>query len=383
MRKLTKRLIFTFCCGLLCLVTSNLWPAVAQSPVENLQKQQEQINQERKNLVREQQRLTEVEKGAQRYLQGLQQNLRAAEQTTQDLVKQISAANQTLQTLEAQLAKAQQVYDQKRQATVARLRLLQRSTWPSRGLDILLASRNFQEFFAQQARLEQIYQADQRRLYQLRTQRESIQRQKQAAEMQKNQISLLQQQLWSQRAQFSEQMAAQRQLIDRLNKDRVALEAADAQLKKDSEQISSLIQRRMRELSSRQRLGTGRFGLPSKGELSSNFGWRVHPIFGYERFHAGVDFAEDYGSPITAADGGVVILADWYGGYGYTVVIDHGAGISTLYAHASQIKVSDGQTVKKGETIALVGSTGLSTGPHLHFEVRENGSPVDPIKYLQ
>jgi murein DD-endopeptidase MepM/ murein hydrolase activator NlpD len=85
---------------------------------------------------------------------------------------------------------------------------------------------------------------------------------------------------------------------------------------------------------------------------------------------------------IRAADSGIVIFAGWYGGYGYAVVIDHGNGIATLYGHTSKLYVAEGQAVKRGDAIAAVGSTGLSTGPHLHFEVRQDGEPVDPMAYL-
>ena len=121
---------------------------------------------------------------------------------------------------------------------------------------------------------------------------------------------------------------------------------------------------------------------PCAGEITSSFGWRTHPILGYQRFHSGVDFGADYGTTIHAADSGTVIFSGWYGGYGNAVILDHGNGISSLYGHTSELYVSEGQTVQRGQSIAAVGSTGLSTGPHLHFEVRQDGDPVDPMAYL-
>jgi murein DD-endopeptidase MepM/ murein hydrolase activator NlpD len=108
----------------------------------------------------------------------------------------------------------------------------------------------------------------------------------------------------------------------------------------------------------------------------------MHPILGYRRFHSGLDFAASYGSTIRAADSGTVIFAGWYGGYGKAVIINHGKSITTLYGHTSELYVVEGQTVQRGQAIAAVGSTGLSTGPHLHFEVRRDGTPVDPMGFL-
>jgi len=121
---------------------------------------------------------------------------------------------------------------------------------------------------------------------------------------------------------------------------------------------------------------------PINGPITSPYGWRPHPIFGTQRYHSGVDIGADYGDPIRAADGGVIIYSDWMGGYGYAVIIDHGGGISTLYGHNNELLVGVGQRVYKGQTIARAGSTGYSTGPHCHCEVRQNGSPVNPLAYL-
>ncbi len=128
--------------------------------------------------------------------------------------------------------------------------------------------------------------------------------------------------------------------------------------------------------------GTGDLMWPVSGSLSSPFGWRIHPILGYRKFHTGIDVGAGYGTPIHAADSGTVIYATWMGGYGNVIIIDHGSGISTLYAHQSSLAVGTGAHVTRGQTIGYVGSTGFSTGPHLHFEVRLNGNPVDPMGYL-
>lgn len=121
---------------------------------------------------------------------------------------------------------------------------------------------------------------------------------------------------------------------------------------------------------------------PIDAPITSGFGMRRHPIFGGTRMHTGVDMPAPYGTHIHAARDGLIVYSGWKRGYGNTVIIDHGNGLATLYAHASSLEVSVGETVRRGQVIARVGSTGWSTGNHLHFEVRINGEPVDPEGYI-
>ena len=151
-----------------------------------------------------------------------------------------------------------------------------------------------------------------------------------------------------------------------------------AQLQADSAQIRSLLSGG----STGTVQGGGQLLWPTAGSLTSGYGYRTHPIFGDERLHTGIDIAAPYGAPVIAADGGVVSYAGVMSGYGNVVVIDHGGGLATVYAHLSSYSVGSGQSVSRGSTIAAVGCTGYCTGTHLHFEVRVNGSPVDPMPYL-
>lgn len=117
------------------------------------------------------------------------------------------------------------------------------------------------------------------------------------------------------------------------------------------------------------------------GSVTSGFGMRRHPILGGYRAHNGIDLAAPMGTPIVASTDGVVQVAGWNGGYGNFVALDHGGGVQTRYGHMSRIDVVEGQAVRKGDVIGLIGSTGRSTGPHLHYEVRVNGQPVDPLSW--
>ena len=159
-------------------------------------------------------------------------------------------------------------------------------------------------------------------------------------------------------------------------------------------QLEALIVARQRELEAARRAHgiagggvapggpVGTFSWPVTGTITSPFGWRSNPFGGAPDFHPGLDIAAPTGTTVTAAASGTVIMAQWYGGYGNYISIDHGGGYSTGYGHLSAIYVANGQTVSRGQAIGAVGSTGASTGPHLHFEVRINGKAVDPAPRL-
>ncbi|HXW52378.1 MAG TPA: peptidoglycan DD-metalloendopeptidase family protein [Candidatus Acidoferrales bacterium] len=128
--------------------------------------------------------------------------------------------------------------------------------------------------------------------------------------------------------------------------------------------------------------GPVEFQWPVRGPITSPFGMRVDPITGRYALHSGIDIGADYGTPIQAAADGTVIFASWYGGYGNAIIIDHGSGLSTLYAHCSAMYVTVNQLVQRGQVIGAVGMTGYATGPHLHFEIRVNGVPINPLTRL-
>ncbi|AFY43367.1 murein hydrolase activator EnvC [Nostoc sp. PCC 7107] len=375
-------------CVCLVLISVSTGYATTSASVDTLRQQQQQINQERQNVIQERDRLTNLQNAAQNRLTGLKQNLNTTNNQIQDSESRLTQATQRLQKLEADLAVAQRTYEERQVATVARLRYLQRSR-ASQGWAVLMQSQNISDFISRRHQLKLVYQADQKILAKLNVQALQINQQKTDVEQQKNEIALIRQQLLAQKADYQTQAQSQSELIQRLNSDRLALEAAENQLERDSHNLANLIEEKVAALEGRSNSrnsmiirGTGLFAYPSNAPTSSRFGWRVHPILGYRRFHAGLDFAASYGSTIRAADSGTVIFAGWYGGYGRAVIIDHGNGITTLYGHSSQLFVTEGQGVQRGQAIAAVGSTGFSTGPHLHFEVRRRGTPVNPADFL-
>lgn len=218
------------------------------------------------------------------------------------------------------------------------------------------------------------------------------------------------------RANKQQKVDEQQALIDRMENDRDLYNRRYDEMMAASKQVEKLIQeskyraeaerlaREQREAERRARAererlareqrknedsvetfvpaGSAEMIYPLQGTITSEFGWRTHPIFGGSKFHSGIDIAGDYGMEIKAARAGVVNHAGWIDGYGNTVMIEHGGGLVTLYGHNQSLAVSVGDKVKQGQVIAYCGSTGNSTGPHCHFEVRLNGEAVSPYDYL-
>lgn len=172
------------------------------------------------------------------------------------------------------------------------------------------------------------------------------------------------------------------QYLAKIQSERKQYERALDEMERQSQELTKIIQQLQAEARKEGNVQISMIRPVVGGWISSYYGNRWHPLLGGYRFHSGIDFAVNRGTPIMAAEAGTVIFSGNNGGYGLCVILDHGGGLSTLYAHADKILVKIGDEVLKGQTIALVGSTGISTGPHLHFEVRVNGNTEDPLKWL-
>jgi murein DD-endopeptidase MepM/ murein hydrolase activator NlpD len=179
----------------------------------------------------------------------------------------------------------------------------------------------------------------------------------------------------------------QEQTANRLRTQRAFYEQAEIQLSQESHRLETQIlemeSASHRRSSGNMTVGSGKLSYPLSAQITSPFGWRKHPIFGVRRFHTGIDLAGPNHSAIRAADSGNVLYTGWYGGYGKVVIVSHGKGMATLYAHLCKVATEPGSNVAKGDVIGYEGTTGFSTGPHLHFEVRYNGVPNNPLNYLR
>ena len=242
-------------------------------------------------------------------------------------------------------------------------------------LDVLLGAKDFSDFSSRMFLLQKIISHDIAML-------EAINKSMQEIEQRQAELDEQVAELEEKRADAEARREERAQLLYAAEEERSAVEGEYDRLMAISENIASMLRSLQNAGGMPGAGGTGAFIWPVQGEITSYYGWRTHPIFGTTRYHSGYDIACDTGTPIVAADSGTVVYSGWLGGYGYCVMIDHGGGLVSLYGHNSELWVSEGQYVQQGETIALAGSTGWSTGPHCHFEARLNGELTDPMNYL-
>lgn len=283
---------------------------------------------------------------------------------------------------EAALAAKQHDYDVTRKIYEKRLRDIYENGQVNY-LDVLLGSADFRDFASRMYLLQRVIRRDFDLIDRLEVQKKALLEQKAQLEEIRHQLNFAYAEGQAEQKIVVQKTVERQALYEQALAEKAQLDAEYEELQRNSQEITAMIQRMEEEgRLMPQAGGTGQLSWPVNGEITSPFGWRVHPIWGTQIFHAGLDIGADYGDPVHAADSGTVVYAGWMGGYGNAVMIDHGGGMVTLYGHNSSITVGEGEQVSKGQTIALAGSTGNSTGPHCHFEVRIHGEVVSPLQYL-
>ena len=248
-------------------------------------------------------------------------------------------------------------------------------------IDVLFGAKDFSDFLTRMDLFKRIIASDYALVQTVQESKRVVEETRAALEKQRAEEERLTKDAEEKHMELLIKKHDKDKLLEMMEYDREVSQRAYDELIAASQEVERLIQ------ASRYRYqfpggGSGAMIWPLIGEITSEYGWRTHPIYGDARYHSGMDIGGDYGDPILAAAAGIVTYSGWISGYGYAVIIDHGGGISTLYGHNEALAVAEGQTVSQGQVIAYCGSTGNSTGPHCHFEVREGGEPVDPMGYL-
>ena len=340
-------------------------------------------------------------------IQGQIGNARAQKASAEEIIREIAVKLHTIQVeLDAANAELDRIHSEEDKVNAqikqieleleaARKQLLERQDLLNKRiraiyihgqlnyLEVIMGSKNFSDFANRLELLKRVIRSDYNLIQDIRVRQEQIQAKMNELSLQKQELEKLAAEATKAQQAIEMKRAEQQAVMDSAKAQRDAAEQMEQDLIASSERIRQQIQARQGGGMEPQVIGSGILGYPCSGPITSPFGYRIHPIFGTTIYHSGIDIGVDEGTPVHAADSGVVIYSgSGLTGYGNVVIIDHGNGLSTLYAHNSALLVSEGESVSKGQVVAYSGMTGYATGPHVHFEVRVNGSPTDPMGYL-
>lgn len=376
---MVKRIIVSI--TLLTLVLSVIFAGVvsANDEIKRRERELEELRQQMEALDASIDENKNLQSQTNQRIRNVNANIKNLEKEIGDLNGQIHETEDAIIDQTAALEVAEINIAGKNELLNSRLRVMYK-TGGIGYLEVLFGAEDFNDLLSRIDMLQKILMHDQNLIVSLKEQRDEIENKKIKLEETKDELVSL----------FQSKVSAQRELNTALNslvayqeelvEDEAALLELEESLLDEANKITEIIKNL--ELAAIYVGGEMMWPVPGRYSISSPFGNRLHPISRQYTMHTGIDIPANPGTPIVAAQTGTIVFANWFGGYGKAIIIDHGGGYTTLYAHNQDILVNVGEVVRKGDTIATVGNTGYSTGPHLHFEVRINGEYVDPLTYV-
>ena len=371
----------TVCAAVLVVVmTVTALPVMssASAEKEKIDSRIQQTQQELDTGKEKQNQLIEEIRDVNHQMELLQEQISELDRQIKDREQEIAVAEEQLEVKKEEIGKQNEALD-------TRLRVMYK-----RGdtgmLEVLLGSSDISELISNADMLRKLYRNDLRVLKSLKQQYEAIASQVERLKELRAGLESQQEEQKEHENRLSQKIEELENLEKKVAQDNEALEAQLDELNREAEKITEELRQKEIAASTSSESsydgGSMLWPVPTYSKISSKYGYRMHPILHVSKMHTGLDISAASGEQILAASDGKVILSAVKGGYGNCVMIDHGGGIVTLYGHCSRLLVSSGQSVVRGQVIALVGSTGMSTGPHCHFEVRVNGATTDPLNYL-
>ena len=342
---------------------------------EELQNQLNEANGELENVQSDlSENLQQIEK--------LDTKIESAEGQLEEQESKITKLKDSINQIEEQLNTVTEKYDRQKELFEQRLVAIYESG-ETQYLDILLKSRSLSDFLSSYYVITQLAEIDNNLISELETKKKNIDLSKQKLEKEKEELSIIVENQTRLARTLQNTRKMRESFLEKLSDEEKELQSKIDEINTQYEEINKqILALAMQGIDTQYIGGELAWPVPGYTRITSKYSMRVHPITGQYKLHTGVDIGAPMGADFIAANDGIVIKAGINTAYGNMVIIDHGGGISTLYAHGSEILVEVGQTVKRGDAILKVGSTGYSTGPHAHFEVRINGETTNPLPYI-
>lgn len=369
------------------LLAAFFLPPVSATPLSDRKQELGDIRKEIDEGKKELKELEEQEEELLAEIAAMEDSIAIINEEIAQLARQIKSTEADIEFTEAKLQDAEERLAQREDFLNRRIRAIYEMGRVNY-LQVIFEASSFTDFLTRFTHLQLIVDKDTSLLEAVQREREDIALQKEELEEKRNDLLKMRSKNVSKRKQLETQTAKREELLTSV---REAYEEYEANIRAMEKEVKE-IERVIKELEAAQRKansgGSGPSGqllwpVPSSNRITSPFGYRIHPITGKPgTFHGGIDIGASRGSIIRAAERGTAYSYSSPSGYGNYVIIIHGGGLSTLYAHNQSNAITHGQQVNRGDTIAYIGSTGMSTGPHLHFEVRVNGARVNPMSYF-
>ena len=365
---------------LLIITVLSVFPVTAGGSIADLQYKQKQVENQIKELRDQAENLKNEKSSIESEIRILDNELRALTLETEQYEIQKQEINMKIAESEQKIEQLNKEIDENNDLLEKRLRVMYMNGTAGY-LDVLLKAEDLVDALTRMDMIQMIVESDVDLLKSINDQKDQVEQLKVEQETERleltaviNNLNAKQNEVMIASRSKENYMASLETNIDEIKRQENAMEEQSKKIEQDILAAQRAVEYAGGELG---------WPLPGYSRITSGFGTRIHPITGSTHIHGGTDIAAPYGTPIVSANDGVVIYAGYHYSYGNYVIVDHGGGIATLYGHCSKLLVGKGQAVSRGEQVALVGSTGESTGNHLHYEVRVNGIRKDPMTYYK
>lgn len=373
-----KSIIVIIIVSLLILLT--LIQSEATNDINDLQNQLKNNEDKIKNINNEMKKTKSEKSSVQNEIKKLDLELEKLQLEINSLDIKISEYNLNIEKQQNEIDKLNEEINTKNDLLEKRLRVMYKKGMVGYA-EVLLNSKDITDFLTRLDMIQKIVDNDVNILKSIENNKEELSLLQIQLQNEKNEVLIAKEGIQTNKNQIQVVSRAKENYMSKLEQDIDELERQEDRFLADSEKLEDKIKQMQLEME----YAGGKLAWPAPGlyTITSRYGNRWHPVYKYWKKHSGIDIRVPSGTKLVSANDGIVAYAGYYGAYGYMVIIDHGGGISTVYGHNTKILVTQGQKVSKGEVVSLSGSTGVSTGPHLHFEVRENGVRVNPMDYYK